>query len=326
MVYFCFNFQSIMKKPPNICIIKNRSDIGAGTRGSDLGIDALEIAAINSENDFFNRHAFVDVLTHNESIYNKVQHSTAKRINFVASQCDRVKKATKECLEKEFFPLVLSGDHSSALGTMAGIKTHWPNQNLGVIWIDAHADLHTPFSTPSGNVHGMPLAAALGNDNRQLMRNIVSDQTQKDWKKMKLLSNTIPIIRPEHLVYIGVRDVEVEEQTIMEQLKIKNFTVEQIRQLGVKTSVQSILKIMNSLDRIYLSFDVDSLDCEHVSRGTGTPVPNGFLPHEVIQLIKGFLQSNKVVALEVCEINPLLDNKGNRMAEAAFEVIDAVFN
>ena len=109
-----------------IRILKNRSDIGAGTRGSDMGIDALEIAAINSGHDFFNRHPFIDIPTHNETVYDKVKNTTAKRINFVAAQCERLKLATKQALKEGFFPLILSGDHSSALGSLAGIKSAFP--------------------------------------------------------------------------------------------------------------------------------------------------------------------------------------------------------
>lgn len=137
----------------NIKLIKNRSDIGAGTRGSDMGIDAMEIAAINQENDFFNRYEFVDVPTHNESVYNKVHNSFAKRIGHVLEQCSWVHKVVKTTLRNHYFPLVLSGDHSSALGTISGIKAAFPDKTLGVVWIDAHADLHSPFTSPSGNIH-----------------------------------------------------------------------------------------------------------------------------------------------------------------------------
>ena len=123
-------------------IIKNRSDIGAGTRGSDMGIDALEIAAINKENDFFNRHPFIDVPTHNETIYDKVNNTFAKRINFVVEQCQRG-RGDQYGFTPKHFPLIISGDHSSALGSLAGIKTAFPNKTIGAIWIDAHADLHS---------------------------------------------------------------------------------------------------------------------------------------------------------------------------------------
>ena len=149
----------------NIKIIKNRSDIGAGTRGSDLGIDAIEIAAINCGSDYFNRYTYCDVETENEVVYEKQKAPFAKRINKVLTVCTRLSEAVKLSLSENNFPLVLSGDHSSALGTISGIKTAFPEKRLGVVWIDAHADIHSPYTTPSGNVHGMPLAAALADDN-----------------------------------------------------------------------------------------------------------------------------------------------------------------
>ena len=308
-----------------IRILKNRSDIGAGTRGSDLGIDALEIAAINANNDFFNRYPYLDIQTHNETIYNKVKNTTAKRINFVLEQCKRVKEATQKTLEDNCFPLILSGDHSSALGSLAGIKASYPNKTLGVVWIDAHADLHTPLSTPSGNVHGMPLAAALGHNNTTYQVNEISKQTKTNWNHMKNLGAICPIIKPEHLIYFGVRDTEAEEEAIMKEKKIRNYKVHEVRHRGLVQCVEEALSQLAQVDLIYITFDVDALDCDLISHGTGTPVSKGFDPKELIQLIQGIQASNKVVALEVSEINPLLDEKGNRMAETAFEVIDAVF-
>lgn len=306
-------------------ILKNRSDIGAGTRGSDMGIDALEIAAINSQNDFFNRHPFKDIKTHNETVYDKVKNTTSKRINFVLEQCQRLKKATKLALEAGSFPLILSGDHSSALGSLAGIKAAYPDYTLGVVWIDAHADLHTPLSTPSGNVHGMPLAAALGHDNSAYQINSVSKETLTDWEQMKNLGTVTPIVQPEHLIYFGVRDTEKEEDALMSEKGIRNYPVHEIRHRGLVQCVEEALSQLAQVDLIYITFDVDALDCDLISHGTGTPVSKGFDPKEVIQLIQGIQASNKVVALEVSEINPLLDEKGNRMAETAFKVIDEVF-
>lgn len=307
-------------------VLKNRSDIGAGTRGSDLGIDALEIAVINANSSFFNRHPYLDIKTHNETIYNKVQNSTAKRINFVLEQCSRVARAVEDTLHNGYFPLVLSGDHSSALGTMAGLKRAYPTQKIGVIWIDAHADLHSPYSTPSGNIHGMPLAAALANDNRSDQRNLVEGQILKDWEELKSLGGEVPILKPEHLVYFGVRDYEKEEGAIMKDLEIRNYSVHELRHRGLDNCLNEALSHLKNLDLIYLTFDVDALDCDLISMGTGTPVSKGFDPSEVIQLIRGVHSSGKLSALEVCEINPLLGEKGNRMAEAAFEIIASVFD
>ena len=160
-----------------IKIIKNRSDLGAGTRGADMGIDAIEVAAINEQNDYFTQYEFEDLETENESIYNKVNNSFGKRIKQVYGQCVRLSTAVSKSLKENKFPLVISGDHSSALGTISGIKAANPDKRLGVVWIDAHADIHSPYTSPSGNIHGMPLAAALSEDNIACKINNISEDT-----------------------------------------------------------------------------------------------------------------------------------------------------
>ena len=307
-------------------IIKNRSDIGAGTRGSDLGIDAIEIAAINTENDFFNIYPYIDIQTHNETVYNKNKNTFAKRINFVCEQCERLREGVKKELQKGFFPLILSGDHSSALGSLSGIQKANPDKEIGVIWLDAHADIHTPYSTPSGNIHGMPLAAALSIDNKEFSKNKVSDSTEKNWLRMKNMGDKVPLIKPENLIYFGVRDTEKEEDQIIQSKKIKNFSVNDFRNFGFKSCIDQTKDQFVSSDLIYISFDIDALDCDLFSRGTGTPVSKGFLTEEIISIIKEVKDTGKLVALEICEINPLLDNKGNQMAESAFEIISSVLS
>ena len=306
-------------------VIKNRSDIGAGTRGSDMGIDALEIAAINAENDFFNRYPFIDVPTHNESIYDKVNNTFAKRINFVAEQCERVCDVTSMVMRQQHFPLVISGDHSSALGTLAGITHANPGKTVAAIWIDAHADLHTPLSSPSGNIHGMPLAAALGLDNEKYGVNTIDEATKKSWDQIKALGGDQPKIKPEHLLYFGLRSTEEAEDNVIEDLGIRTYAVHEIRYRSMAVCLQEAIESLKEVDLIYISFDVDSMDCDLISKGTGTPVSKGFDPAEIKQLIQGFISTDKVVCLEVCEINPLLDEKGNKMAETAFEIVNEIF-
>ena len=307
-----------------IKLIKNRSDIGAGTRGSDLGVDAIEIAAINQNSDYFNRFPFEDVKTHNESIYDKNNNNFAKRIEHVVEQCTRVSYAVKHNLEANYFPIVLSGDHSSALGTISGIKAVYPKKTLGVVWIDAHADLHSPYTSPSGNIHGMPLSAALNDDNLDCQINDVSAGTQQFWEDMKNIGCPGAKIDAGNLIYFGVRDTEDAENKQIEKLKISNYMVAEVRYRGLKTCVQEALAKLSHCDMIYISFDVDSMDCDMISYGTGTPVPKGFDQYEVIEIINQIIASKKVVCLEVVEVNPLLDTKGNKMAETAFEVLEQV--
>jgi arginase len=307
-----------------IKIIKNRSDIGAGTRGSDMGIDAIEIAAINQGNDFFHKHLFQDLVTHNETIYNKNNNNFAKRIEHVVEQCQRVCDAVNENLTQGYFPIVLSGDHSSSLGTISGIFSANPNKSLGVIWIDAHADIHSPYTSPSGNIHGMPLAAAMGIDNVDCKINEPGEVTEAHWANMKNMGIAGPKLQPSHLIYFGVRDFEEAEKIAIEKNNIRLVKVEELRYRGLDVCVQEAIGRLLDCDQIYISFDVDSMDCDNISYGTGTPVPYGLLPSEVMQIITALLATNKVCCIEFTEINPLLDNKGNKMAETAFQVLDHI--
>jgi arginase len=305
-----------------IRIIKNRSDIGAGTRGSDLGIDAIEIAAINAGSDYFNRYEYRDVETENDAVYEKQNAHFAKRIGKVLSVCTRLGEAVKLALSENQFPLVLSGDHSSALGTISGIKMAFPEKRLGVVWIDAHADIHSPYTTPSGNVHGMPLAAALADDNLDRKINDLQADTDKAWEGLKNIGGIAPKVLHNDLVYFGVRDTEEPEEYALKKNNIKNYSVDEVRYRGMDVCMVETLNKLKACDFLYISFDVDSMDCDLISKGTGTPVSKGFDQDEIKKIINKVIQSGKVACVEVVEVNPCLDNKGNVMAETAFEVLN----
>jgi arginase len=304
-----------------IKLIKNRSDLGAGTRGSDMGIDAIEIAAINFKDDYFNCYPFEDIETENETIYNKVNNSFAKRIESVLHVCTRLSKSVQNNLLNNRFPIVLSGDHSSALGSISGIKAAYPNKTVGVVWIDAHADIHSPYTSPSGNIHGMPLAAALNDDNLDFQINNVNEETAKYWNEMKNIGINGPKVLHENLIYFGVRDTEEPENASIAKNGIKNYTVSEMRYRGFETCLNEAVKKLTNCDVIYISFDVDSMDCDLISKGTGTPVSKGFDQNEIKEIIKTFIATKKVACFEVVEVNPTLDNKGNKMAETAFDVL-----
>lgn len=309
-----------------IKIIKNRSDLGAGTRGSDMGIDAIEIAAINKGDNYFNTYPFEDIETENETIYNKVKNSFAKRIESVLNVCTRLATSVSKNLKENKYPIVLSGDHSSALGTISGIKKAYPNKTLGVVWIDAHADLHSPYTSPSGNIHGMPLAAALNDDNLNHQVNKVQEKTAELWHKLKNIGVEGQKVKHQHLLYFGVRDTEQPEDASISLNKIKNYTVEEMRYRGFEVCLEEAVDKLKNCDLIYISFDVDSMDCDLISKGTGTPVSKGFDPNEAIKIIDAFIKTKKVAVFELVEVNPTLDNKGNLMAETAFKVLKKITN
>ena len=150
----------------NIKLIEVPSEIGAGTRGASLGIDAIKIAALDFMSNFFIHFPSEKIPTENKLLYEPIESPYAKRIKGITAIYDRVSKSVCDTIKNNFFPVILSGDHSTAGATIAGIKMAKPKSKLGVIWIDAHADLHTPQTPPSGNVHGMPTVGRMSNNSK----------------------------------------------------------------------------------------------------------------------------------------------------------------
>lgn len=308
----------------SIKLIKNRSDIGAGTRGSDLGIDAMEVAAINKGSDFFRRYPSVEVRTRNDAVYVNDANAYGKHIQQIYQQCKDVAAAVKDCLVQNHFPIVFSGDHSSAIGTIGGIKSAFPDKVLGVIWIDAHADIHSPYTTPSGHLHGMPLAAVLNEDNLACRVNEIDETTRLHWERLKNVGVAGAKVKAEHLIYFGVRDTEKQEDLLINERNIRKFEVKEVRSRGIKDTAREAGDRLKNCDILYISFDVDSMDSELIADGTGTPVPRGFVPVEITILLKELANTGKVVCLEIAEVNPLLDKQGNKMAEVAFDILEQV--
>lgn len=310
-----------------IQIIEVKSEIGAGTRGASLGIDAIKIAALNKHSRFFKRNQSLVVEVENQLLLDDIDTPWAKRIEGLVKIYDRVAQATSQTLEAGKFPFVLAGDHSTAGGTIAGIKKAYPNKRLGAVWIDAHADLHSPYTTPSGNLHGMPVATALGIDN---IEHRVEDRdlgpgTIEKWEMLKDTAGIKPKISAEDLVFVALRDFEEQEEAVIRKEGIRVFEVEEVRKEGVPEIVDEILKVLAPVDIIYISFDVDSMD-KKISQGTGTPVDGGLEINEAKDLINGLLKSPKTVCFELVEVNPLLDLTGNKMAEIAFDIIKEAYH
>lgn len=308
----------------NIKIIEVRSEIGAGTRGASLGVDAIRIAALDFMSSFFVNFPSEQVENENRLLYEPVASPYAKRIQGIHTMYERVAKSVSETLKSGLFPLVLSGDHSTSGGTIAGIKMAKPKNRLGIIWIDAHADIHTPYTTPSGNMHGMPIATALGEDNLENQVHSPDAQTIEFWNKLKNIGKIQPKIHPEDIVYIALRDFEKEEENLIKKYNIKVIPVQEVRRKGVESVVRQTLLHLASCDDIYVSFDVDCLDSS-ISRGTGTPVSNGLKEREAEDLMATFVQNRKICCFEVTEVNPTLD-KENLMAEIAFNILQRSVN
>jgi arginase len=306
-----------------IRLILNTSELGAGTRGASLGIDAMKIASIKAGSKYFANYNTSVIPTQNDLLYNDIKFDKAKRIDGVIDNYEKTTAMVSEVMEGGEYPIVLAGDHSCAGGTIAGIKKAHPDKRLGVIWIDAHADLHSPYTSPSGNIHGMPLATALNEDNLEHKVKDLDDEIAGQWDRLKNMGGIAPKINPEDLVFVGVRDTEVPEDYYMANNNVKNVSVEEVRRSEVREIAEDILSYLKDCDMLYVSFDVDSMDCDLVSYGTGTPVPNGLTEQEASGLINNLLIDKRVKCFEVVEINPCLDNKQNKMAETAFRILES---
>jgi arginase len=305
-------------------LILNSSELGAGTRGASLGPAAIQVAAREIGSCFFGTKKTTRIIDRNHLLDLPTSFPFSQRIDGIVEVATNIVHHVSQVFESNEFPLVLAADHSSAAFTIGGIRKAFSDKKLGVIWIDAHGDLHSPYTTPSGNIHGMPLAIALGLDNLEMKRNELDEKSYTYWENLKQLAGAPALFQPENLVFIGVRDTEKEEEFLMQKHGIRNFQVEEIRQKGVDQIVKETTLYLSACDIIYVSFDVDSMDPDLTSYGTGTPVKDGLTIEEARSLLVQFTQDTKTVCLEVVEVNPCLDNKKNKMAEIAFDLIQSV--
>src|SRR5690554_165721 len=307
-----------------IQLIEVKSELGAGTRGASMGVDAIKIAALDFGSRFFKQYPSIEVRDENHLLLESSGSPYAKRISGILTVCERVADEVHKILDLEKFPVILAGDHSSAIGTIAGIHKAYPKKKLGVIWIDAHADIHSPYTSPSGNVHGMSVSASLDEDNLTQKVNQPNQETLNYWFQLKNVGAMAPKIVPQDLVYIGVRDIESPELFLINKNKIKNVSVSSFRKLGVERVLNDVMNHLDKCDLIYVSFDVDCMD-PSISRGTGTPVPNGSTEREMGSLIARMCGYPKICCFEIVEVNPTLDTE-NLMAENAFEILSRAIN
>jgi len=308
----------------NIKLLEVGSELGAGTRGSSLGPAALRYADVAKGRRKLNRYPYEWVDDINENLRFASKMEFALNLDHITKMLPRICDKVANTLNDGFFPLILTGDHSNAAGAISGVKKHIGDKRLGVVWIDAHADLHSPYTTPSGNVHGMPLAMLLGEDNLENQSNEPDEETIALWNEAKTIggADISPKLQANDLVFIDIRDLERQEWDFIDEKGIEFYTPKEIKQYGIETVAKETIDYLKDCDYIYVSFDVDSLD-PSVSKGTGTPYPDGLQLHEAKTLLYHLMKHPKTIALEVTEINPLLD-ENNKMAKAVLEILEEV--
>jgi len=313
-----------MKK---IKLIEVISELGGREAGASIGIDAVRIASYGSQStkNFYKRFSddlLVRITAPNNSYHLPYKYHFAKRIeNIYPIYQQTCKEVSKSILHNDF-TIIISGDHSTAGGTIAGIKHSSPDKRIGVIWIDAHADVHNPYTTDSGNMHGMPLGTAINDDNLECKFNDLNVETIKFWEKLKSVGGRKDKINMSDVVYVAIRDNEQAEVGIIKKYNNKIYKTFDVRQIGAVETAHKIIKDLEHCDIIYISFDVDSMD-PSVSIGTGTPFENGLLEYEAKELLKTLVVHDKVKCLEISEINPLLDKK-NKMAKVVFGILKSI--
>ena len=308
-----------MKK---ISFISLNSELGAGKKGAAMGYGAIKEAAIKYKSLIFSNNETDNIPEMNDRMSEETPFIFAKRINYILELYHNISDTLSTKLKiPNLFPVIISGDHSTAGGSIAGIRKAYPDARIGVIWFDAHADIHSPYTTPSGNLHGMPIAAALGLDNIEEAIHQPDHKTIDYWEKLKNTANKNPMIKSEDIVFVGLRATESQEDHLIEKYSIKTISVDDLRENGIHKTQQEIINHLKLCDYIYISFDVDCLD-PTISEGTGTPVAHGLYQNEASGLLNELMTDPRVCCLEFTEINPLLDQE-NKMAEIALEILES---
>jgi arginase len=278
-------------------------DMGADRRGVDMGPSAIRYAHLQQGLEELGYtvedKGNVDVPIAEMC---KITEPKLKYIDCIVPMARRVAGAVATSVQGGRLPLVLGGDHSIALGSIRGAAKH---KRLGLLWIDAHADFNTDETTPSGNIHGMPLAALCGLGDRRLVQ---------------LWDELVPVVDPKNVVVLGARDLDAGEKKNLYEAGVTVLSLEQIDRTGMYAAVsQAIEQISRDTDGIYLSFDVDSLDPRHAP-GVGTPVSGGLTYREAHLACEMVAETGKLAGMDMVEVNPILDVQ-NQTAHLAVELI-----
>ncbi|MEO8210302.1 MAG: arginase, partial [bacterium] len=236
----------------------------------------------------------------------KISNTKLKYLPEIAKTSKNLATKVETLLNKNYFPLIIGGDHATAIGSIAGISNYCRKRNktLGIIWIDAHADMNTEETTPSGNIHGMPLAIALGMGN----------------KKLTHINGFSPKVKQENVALIGIRDVDYKEAQTIKENKLNVYTMTEVDKMGIHRIITRVLNdFKNRVDYIHISFDMDGIDPDY-AEGVGTPVPGGLTYRESQLLMEMVADCGCMNSLEVLEVNPILDTQ-NKTAYLATELI-----
>ena len=294
-----------MKK--EISIIGVPMDLGQMRRGVDMGPSAIRYAGVveRLENLHLHIEDLGDIEIGSAERMNNPE-SNLKNLKAVAEASERLANTVDEEMKKGKFPLIFGGDHSIAIGSIAGVAKHY--KNLGVIWYDAHGDLNTAETSPSGNIHGMPLAVSLGLGDPVLTN----------------IGRYEPKIKPENIVIIGARSLDDGEKELIKEKGIKVYTMHEIDRMGMTAVMEDAISYLKErADGVHLSLDLDGLD-PHDAPGVGTPVIGGISYRESHLAMEMLAEADIITSAEFVEVNPILDER-NKTASVAVALMGSLF-
>lgn len=281
-------------------------DLGQSRRGVDMGPSAIRYAGAVEKLQSIG-HSVTDEGNIPVSPIRQKDPKGLKNLDEVTGAAERLAEYVSSIVRAERFPLVLGGDHSIAIGTLAGLAEHY--KNLGVIWYDAHADMNTIETSPSGNIHGMPLAVSMGIGHERLV-NVHLDG---------------PKVHPENVVIIGARSIDPGERELIREKGVKVFTMHEIDRFGMTHVIEETISYLRSrnVDGVHLSLDLDALDPLYTP-GVGTPVHGGITDRESHLAMEMLEDAGIITSAEFVEVNPVLDER-NKTADLAVRLLGSLF-
>jgi arginase len=282
-------------------------DLGGGRRGVDMGPSALRIAGIEEGVKALGlEYEDRGNVAGPQPESREPKNPRARFLFEIANCCRRLRSRVERILDERAMPIVVGGDHSIAMGTVAALSSwhHRRGEKIGLIWFDAHGDMNTPETTPSGNIHGMPCAVCLGRGAPELLS----------------ISDRVPMVDVENAVIVGVRDLDQNERREIRDAGVTVFTMREVDMLGMNEVMKRAIAIAtDGTAGFHLTFDMDGVDPQ-VAPGVGTPVAGGTNFRESHLVMENAYESQKLLSLEVTEINPILDEK-NKTAEVAVQLV-----
>jgi len=281
-------------------------DLGAGRRGVDMGPSAVRLAGLASKLRTLG-HGFEDLGDISVPLPERRKPGPgAKYLREIVRTCRRLSPRVERVLDDGNFPIVIGGDHSMAMGTVTGVANHFRkrDEKIGLLWIDAHADMNTADSSPSGNIHGMPLSALLGHGHPELVN----------------IGGFAPKVAPENTVLIGIRSVDETERELVIRSGVKYYEMMKIDASGIGAVIaDAMAAACDGTAGVHVSLDADGIDPDFAP-GVGTPVPGGINLREAHLLLEVVADSGMLCSLEVAEVNPILDT-ANTTADLMCELI-----